>query len=117
MFRRYVAAMTIQAPPDSAPQTPSCTIDAAAAGDRTIAEIGVRLLDDAYMAWLAAESEAEDALCEWTDATTRNRADTYRAYLAAVDREDAAASDLGRLLEITGPCIDLLLRRRLSFHL
>ena len=34
---------------------------------REVAEIGVRLLDDAYMAWLAAESECEQALRGWFD--------------------------------------------------
>lgn len=35
--------------------------------EHQIAEIGVRLLDDAYMAWRAAEMEAEAALRVWFD--------------------------------------------------
>ena len=73
-----------------------------------VAEIGVRLLDDAYMAWFAAESECEQALRAWFDGTSRNRAEAYFAYRAALDREEAAARDLQRLGELAQPCRDSL---------
>ncbi len=67
---------------------------------RTVAEIGIRLLDDAYSSWLAAECGASEALCSWLGAAGRGREDAYCAYVASVDREDAAAHDLQRLFEI-----------------
>jgi len=76
--------------------------------DRAVAEIGVRLLDDAFIAWLLAERESEEALRDWLEPAARPRAAAYRAYVAAVDREHAAARDLQRLREITAPCVELL---------
>jgi len=63
----------------------------------TVAEIGVRLLDDAYIAWFNAESDCEQALRAWLDGTSSNHAHAYFAYRAALDREEAAARDLQRL--------------------
>jgi hypothetical protein len=74
---------------------------------REIALIGIRLLDDAYMAWVAAESEAEEALHAWFEGVSGQRA-PYQAYRAAVDREEAAARDLRRLHELTAVCLDAL---------
>jgi hypothetical protein len=79
--------------------------------ERTVAEIGVRLLDDAYMAWFAAESECEQALRAWFDGTSGNRAEGYFAYRAALDREEAAAHDLQRLGACAQPCLDSLASR------
>lgn len=76
-----------------------------------VAEIGVRLLDDAHFAWLKAESECEQALRAWCDGSARVRAAAYVSYLAALDREDAAARDLKRLSDITQLCRDSLGRR------
>jgi hypothetical protein len=76
-----------------------------------VAEIGVRLLDDAYMAWFAAESECEQALRAWFDGTSGNRARAYFAYRAALDREEAAAHDLQRLGALVQPCRDSLVAR------
>lgn len=75
---------------------------------REVAEIGVRLLDDAYMAWFAAESECEQTLRAWFDGTSRDGAEAYFAYRAALDREEAAARDLQRLEKLTQPCRDRL---------
>ena len=75
---------------------------------RDLALIGVRLLDDAHMTWVAAEIESECALRAWVDAVTPQRAGAYLAYLAAVDREEAAARDLQRLSELTQPYQDQL---------
>ena len=73
---------------------------------RQIALIGLRLLDDACMAWTAAEIEAEQALRAWL-AGSRDRA-AYHAYRAALDREEAAARDLQRLHELRPICIGVL---------
>lgn len=72
--------------------------------DTTVAEIGVRLLDDAYLAWFSAESECEAALRGWFQAAGARRAGAYLAYRAALDREEAAARDLERLWHVSGPC-------------
>jgi hypothetical protein len=72
-----------------------------------VAAIGVRLLDDAYMAWAAAESESSRALRTWRDRGPRGH-DAYYTYLAALDREEAAARDLQRLWALTEPCRDEL---------
>jgi hypothetical protein len=68
-----------------------------------LAVIGIRVLDDAHMNWIAAEADAEHALRVWFEAATPHRADAYLAYRAAVDREEAAAHDLQRLHALTRP--------------
>jgi hypothetical protein len=76
---------------------------------RDLAVIGVRLLDDAHMTWVAAEIESEQALRAWfTGAASHSAA--YVAYRAAVDREEAAARDLQRLSELTLPYQERLAR-------
>lgn len=76
---------------------------------REIALIGIRLLDDAYMTWVAAESESEGALRAWSQRSCGNDRAAYAAYRAAADREDAAARDLRRLHELTAVCLEALL--------
>lgn len=76
--------------------------------DTGVAEIGVRLLDDAYLAWFSAESECENALRDWFQATGDRRASTYLSYRAALDREEAAARDLARLWQLATPCHEAL---------
>jgi hypothetical protein len=66
-----------------------------------IAKIGVRLMDDAHFAWLTAEIESEQALREWLRTAS---APAYQSYCAALDREEAAANDLQRLVELARPC-------------
>lgn len=73
-----------------------------------VAQIGVRLLDDAYLAWFAAEGDSEQALRAWCNGTWRSRTDAYLAYRAALDREEAAARDLQRLGELAHPCCEIL---------
>ena len=68
-----------------------------------LAVIAVRVLDDARMAWVAAEVDSEHALRAWFNAGTPEGAGAYLAYRAAVDREEAAARDLHRLSELTQP--------------
>ena len=62
-----------------------------------VARIGVRLIDDAYLAWFGAESEAETLLRAWFQAKGERREVAYLAYRAALDREEASARDLDRL--------------------
>jgi hypothetical protein len=75
---------------------------------RDLAVIGVRLVADAHMSWVAAEIESEHALHAWVDAPAPQGAGAYLAYQAAVDREEAAARDLKRLSELTRPSQDEL---------
>jgi hypothetical protein len=96
--------MTIEATPNQA--RTSRVEDSAA--DRDVALIGVRLLEDAYVAWAAAASDSERALRAWLEPEARNRATAYPAYRAALDREEAAARDLQRLIEVTRPYFELL---------
>jgi hypothetical protein len=79
--------------------------------EHEIALIGIRLLDDAYMAWYAAQSECRRTFGAWCDASPRNQESTYFSYRAALDREEAAARDLQRLRELTQPCYNHLARR------
>jgi hypothetical protein len=65
-----------------------------------LAEIGIRLLDEAHVAWQRAELECEEALRAWYDGPPRASTDLYLGYRAALDREHAAAHDLERLWEI-----------------
>ena len=72
--------------------------------DTEIATIGVRLIDDAYVAWFNAESECETRLQAWFRATGEGREIAYTSYLAALDREEASARDLERLWRVAEPC-------------
>ena len=65
-----------------------------------LAEIGMRLLDEAHMAWQWAELECEAALHAWYEGSPRTSAAGYLSYRAALDREEAAAHDLQRLWEL-----------------
>ncbi len=64
---------------------------------REAARVGIRLLDDAYLAWRAAQFQCHDALIAWRQGTSRDRARAHLAYRAALDREEAAARDFERL--------------------
>jgi hypothetical protein len=75
-----------------------------AQSDCELAEIGVRLIDGAYMAWLVAERECDHAMRAWQE----DRPGAYWSYRAALDREEAAALDLERLSELARPCRDAL---------
>lgn len=66
--------------------------------------MGVRLVDDAYLAWLCAEAESEIALRSWAEASGSARARAYAAYRATLDREEAAALDLERLACLSELC-------------
>jgi hypothetical protein len=77
---------------------------------RDPAVIAGRVLDDAYMTWIAAEVESEHALRAWFKGAAPHQAAAYRAYRAAVDREEAAARDLQRLSDLTQPSQEWLPR-------
>ena len=51
-------------------------------------------VDDAYTAWLNANSRCAEALREWLKAAPAARPDAYRAYLAELELEAAAAAEL-----------------------
>ena len=65
-----------------------------------LADIGIRLLDEAHVAWQRAELDCEQALRAWFDGPPRASTDLYLFYRAALDREHAAAQDLERLWEL-----------------
>jgi hypothetical protein len=73
-----------------------------------VAMIGVRLIDDAYLAWFSAESEAETMLRTWSQATGERRYAAYLAYRAALEREEASARDLERLWRLPSTRDDVL---------
>ena len=75
-----------------------------------VLDLSVRLLDDAYLAWFAAASDCEQALQAWFRTSSRGP-DAYLAYRAALDREEAAARDLQRLVELTEPLHDSIAAR------
>ncbi len=61
---------------------------------REVASIGIRLIDEAYVSWCAAQMQCQTALRAWFDAGPRDRAEANSVYRAALDREQAAARDL-----------------------
>jgi hypothetical protein len=67
-------------------------------------DIGVRLLDEAFLAWSFACSQCTHALRAWFEAPRRDRAGASWAYRAALDREEAAARDLERLTALSWSC-------------
>jgi hypothetical protein len=54
-------------------------------------------VDDAYTAWFNANSRCGQALREWRETASGDRPDAYRAYLAELELEEAAATELERL--------------------
>jgi hypothetical protein len=79
--------------------------------DTDVAAIGVRLIDDAYMAWFRAETECTTTLRDWFEAIGARRKPRYLAYLAALDREEASARDLERLWCVASPCRAVLVKK------
>jgi hypothetical protein len=77
---------------------------------RDPAVIAGRVLEDAYMTWIAAEVESERALRAWFKGAASQHTAAYLAYRAAVDREEAAARDLQRLSNLTQPGQEWLAR-------
>ena len=51
-------------------------------------------VDDVYTAWFNANSRCGEALRAWREATPAARPDAYRAYLAELELEAAAAAEL-----------------------
>jgi hypothetical protein len=66
-----------------------------------VATIGVRLLDDAYLAWFSAETECDTALQAWFQSTGEAREGRYLSYLAALER----------LWGLSEPCREALAER------
>ena len=64
------------------------------------AAIEVRMIDDAYLAWFGAESECETALRVWFRSSGTEDSVAFAAYVAALDREEAAARDLQKLWDL-----------------
>jgi len=54
-------------------------------------------VDDAYTEWLSAHTRCAEALAAWRSAEVGTRAAAYRAYEAALEREEVAAAELERL--------------------
>ena len=54
-------------------------------------------VDDAYSAWFNSQSRCAHALGVWRAAAPRARATAYRAYVAELKLEEAAACELERL--------------------
>jgi hypothetical protein len=79
--------------------------------DTEVATIGVRLLDDAVLAWFRAETECEENLQTWFRATGQQRETAYLSYLAALDREEASARDLERLWHLSELCREAVARQ------
>jgi hypothetical protein len=52
------------------------------------------------MSWCTAQTQCHNALRAWFDAGPRDRAEANWAYRAALDREQAAASDLESLSQL-----------------
>jgi len=86
--------------PQDSPPARSATTRTRPHEHHELAEIGIRLLDEAHVAWQRAELECEQALRAWYDGPPRASVDRYLSYRAALDREQAAARDLQRLWEL-----------------
>ncbi len=56
--------------------------------------LGPLPVDDAYTAWFNANLRCGEALQAWLDAGPEARPPAYRAYLAELEREEAAAAVL-----------------------
>lgn len=89
----------------------STPVQSGPAGDQPrerdeLVKIGIRLLDDAHDVWQRAELECEDALRTWRERSSRTDTEGYLSYLAALDREQAAAGDLQRLWELASSAPD-----------
>lgn len=70
-----------------------------AATTRELAEIGIRLLDEAFQSWESAQLSCDEAFHRWREGPPGRRAAAHAAYRAALDREEAAARDLQRLVQ------------------
>lgn len=66
------------------------------------AKIGTRLADGAFSAWRSAQIECDLALNAWHAAGPGRGGAAHVAYLAALDREEAAARHLEELCRLTG---------------
>lgn len=74
-------------------------------------ELHASRLDDAHLAWFIAETECAHAFQAWRAGTGNDADMAFCSYLAALDREEAAARHLERLWNATEPCAPTLMRR------
>jgi uncharacterized protein YeaO (DUF488 family) len=70
------------------------------ADDAAVFGIGIGLADAAYTAWIVAQAECSAALSRWFEAEPHRRGEANLTYRAALDREEAAARDLERLISL-----------------
>ena len=59
-----------------------------------VAAVGVRLIDDTYLAWSHAKAECDTTLRAWFQSTGERRERAYLVYRASLHREEASARDL-----------------------
>ena len=59
-----------------------------------------RAIQEAHVAWAAAEYASEIALGQWRTSTGSAAGDAYAAYVAALDREEQAARVLADTLAL-----------------
>lgn len=76
-----------------------------------IAELRVRRLDDAHLAWLIAETRCAEALRAWREGTAGDADIAFCFYIAALNREESAAQHLERLWKASEPGAPTLMRR------
>jgi hypothetical protein len=63
---------------------------------------------DAYVQWREESADAREAYCRWSSAATTDRMLASGAYLAALDREEAAASVYADAMRRLGDeCVDV----------
>lgn len=56
--------------------------------------LSIRRATDLHLAWLDAEDDAHEAYLAWRDGDGEEQADAFAVYVAALDREEAAAREL-----------------------
>jgi hypothetical protein len=59
-----------------------------------VARLAEFLLDEAYVAWSAALEDCDEAYSAWARSRAGDRAARYARFVAALEREEAAASEL-----------------------
>jgi hypothetical protein len=79
--------------------TAGALVDSDARGRAALTLRDLQLID-LRDAWASAEAQAGVALHAWYSAARPHRQDAYAAYIAALDREEAAASLLASRLAI-----------------
>lgn len=89
----------------------AATAEGAGPTKAQIAEMRAGRLDDAHLAWFIAETECAKALRAWREGTGDDADLAFCSYVTALDREESAARQLGRLWEATEQCAPTLVQR------